>query len=73
MIPATNEISSFFHCNKCMTELPKGMSPREWAELEVGFTELGFQVWCKRHEINVIHMDFEGQKHHANTSAKSTT
>lgn len=66
-IPATNEIRMFFHCRKCLQELPPGTSPQEWAQLEVGWTLLGFQVWCKRHDINVIHMDFEGMKHPANT------
>lgn len=68
-IPNTNEIGSFFHCSRCMHELPSGVSPREWAQLEVGFTTLGIQVWCKRHEVNVIHIDFEGCKHPANLGA----
>lgn len=58
-----NMIVSFFHCKKCMMELPQGMSPREWAQLEVGWTVKGFQVWCKRHDENVINMDFEGMGH----------
>ena len=65
-IPATNEISSFIHCGKCLPEKPDGQSPREWASLEVGFTEIGLQIWCKRHEVNVAHIDFQGQKHPAN-------
>lgn len=67
MIPATNEILQFIHCGLCLDSLPKGKSPRSWAQLEVGFTKLGFQVWCKRHEANVMHVDFEGAKHPANT------
>jgi len=61
-----NVIAAFFHCKKCLQELPFGQSPREWAQLEVGFTEIGLQVYCKRHEINVMHIDFEGQQHPAN-------
>ena len=37
-----------------------GQSPREYAQLEFGFTKPGVQVWCKRHEVNVMHIDFEG-------------
>ena len=44
-----------------------GMSPREYASLEVGFTKEGLQIWCKRHEVNVMHIDFQGQRHPAAT------
>jgi hypothetical protein len=69
-IPATNEIRMFFHCRKCIGSIPPGQSPRTWARLEVGFTKLGIQVWCKRHECNVAHIDFEGQTHPANLAAE---
>lgn len=65
-IPAANSITAFMHCRRCMDELPVGQSPRTFAALEVGFTAMGVQVWCKRHEINVMHIDFEGQRHPAN-------
>ncbi|MEW6304393.1 MAG: hypothetical protein AB1705_13025 [Verrucomicrobiota bacterium] len=65
-IPNDNCIEVFFHCGLCMAEKPPHKSPREWAQLEVGFTRLGLQVWCKRHECNVVHVDFEGVKHPAN-------
>jgi len=67
-IPVTNEIKMFFHCRRCISELPDGMAPREWVRLEAGWTRQGFQVWCIRHEINIIHMDFEGAQHPANTT-----
>jgi hypothetical protein len=66
-----NKIVHFMHCSLCLKELPKGQSPREYAQLEVGFTKEGVQVWCKRHEANVMHVDFEGCKHPANTSRKA--
>lgn len=65
-IPVTKQIAAFMHCGRCLNELPAGVSPREWASLEVGWTEHGLQVWCKRHEINVVHIDFQGAKHPAN-------
>lgn len=66
----TNEldIKKYFHCAKCLDELPKSTSPRDWGQLEIGYTPLGIQVWCKRHEINVVHVDFEGTKHPGNFS-----
>ena len=58
-----SKIELFFHCDKCIKEKPEDISPRDYAELEAGWTEQGFQVWCKRHEMNIIHVDFEGQQH----------
>ncbi len=66
-----NEIVQYLHCAVCLNELPVGLSPREFAQLEVGFTVAGLQVWCKRHEVNVMHVDFQGQKHPANTTRKA--
>jgi len=67
-IPITNEIVMFFHCGLCLEEIPDGVSPQEWARLEIGWTKPGFQVWCKRHDCNVMHMDFEGHRHPANVA-----
>jgi hypothetical protein len=65
-IPATNGILLFFHCRECLEELPLGQSPATWRQISVGFTEIGIQVWCDRHELNICHIDFEGQQHPAN-------
>lgn len=59
------EIQTYFHCAMCLEELPEGMSPQEYSFTESGWTEKGFQVWCQRHNANIIHMDFEGHKHPA--------
>lgn len=67
-ISNTNCIHTFFHCGKCSILRPPDQSMREWAQLEIGFTPLGLQVWCKRCECNVVHVDFEGQKHPANNT-----
>ena len=37
-------------------------SLQEYSKLDVGFTNIGLQVWCRRHEINVCHIDFEGNE-----------
>lgn len=70
-IPRRNSIKMFFHCARCLKEKPSRLSPRDWAKLEIGFTKLGVQVWCKRHEINVVHIDFEGQRHPATMETKA--
>lgn len=68
--PATNEIKLYFHCRKCIGEIPKGQSPQTYARLEVGWTTIGFQVWCRRHNCNCAHIDFEGEQHPANLEAE---
>jgi hypothetical protein len=72
-IPVTNEIGLFLHCRKCVNSVPSGMSPLMWARLEVGWTAIGLQVWCSRHKLNVMHMDFQGQKHPANLLAEAAS
>jgi hypothetical protein len=64
----TREIVTFFGCARCVFEKPSEVAPRDWMRFEVGWTPRGLQVWCVRHDINVIHMDFEGHKHPANTT-----
>ena len=70
-IPRSKSIEAFIHCVKCIQEMPDNMSPKEWAMLEIGWTVLGIQIWCIRHDVNVMHMDFEGHKHPATTSTKT--
>ena len=59
----TNKIHMFIHCKLCLDEFypkPSDLSPREYAQIEVGWTKPGFQIWCKRHEVNVMDVDFDG-------------
>ncbi|HSG88340.1 MAG TPA: hypothetical protein VLA56_03955 [Pseudomonadales bacterium] len=53
-------------CVKCEAEVAAGragaMSLREYTALDVGFTARGFQVWCRRHDQNVVHIDFDGSR-----------
>ncbi len=63
------KIESYLHCVKCLDEKPDDVTPVDWAETMVGWTKQGIQLWCKRHNTNVMHMDFEGHKHPANTGA----
>ena len=74
----TNElaIGAYIHCRLCIEEVKEiadrqgKASPREYAQLEVGWTVPGLQVWCRRHNVNVLHIDFEGQRHPANTTRR---
>jgi hypothetical protein len=67
---AKNNIVAYLHCKKCLDELPGGQSPRDYAAIEVGWTKWGFQAWCKRHEANMLHVDFEGLTHPACTTRR---
>lgn len=65
-IPSTNGIEHYVHCAKCIEELPESESPQSYRRYDIGFSKLGLQVWCTRHDCNIIHIYFEGQKHPAN-------
>ena len=67
------EIAVYFHCGRCLAEKPGDVSPQEWGQLEAGWTPVGLQVWCKRHGVNVIHVDFEGHRHPADITARKET
>ncbi len=74
-----NGIAMFLHCGKCLVEVGAiaeregSASPRDYARLSVGWTAVGLQVWCNRHDANVLHVDFEGYQHPANLTAPKET
>ena len=45
-----------------------GESHKSYSRFEVGWTKQGFQVWCTRHNTNVIHIDFDGQQLEVDTT-----
>lgn len=64
-IPQVNSITRFIHCELCVRDLAAlkesgypTQSPQAYARLEVGWTEIGVQVFCNRHQVNVAHWDF---------------
>jgi len=58
----------FIHCGLCLQERPRTISAMDWARLSVAHTQRGFQVWCERHNVNVMNIDFENYMHPANTT-----
>ena len=66
-----NHITMFMHCGMCVEEKPGSESPENWARLSVGWTKRGIQVWCVRHNCNVLHVDFEGAQHPVNTRRRA--
>ena len=51
-----NQIKGYIHCAECRKELPYGITPKEYQNIEVGWTDFGVQVWCKRHDREVVHI-----------------
>ena len=66
------KIEQFLHCKLCIDEIKAGASnsPRDYARYQVGWTKQGLQVWCIRHDRNVLHVDFEGISHPATMQRK---
>lgn len=69
-----NNISSYIHCGLCFDEwnndpiISQNMSPAQYQKIQAGWTKKGLQIWCNRHDCNIIHIDFEGHKHTADTT-----
>lgn len=75
-IKAELSITSYIHCSRCIDEWlasDRSVSPADYSRTQSGFTELGLQVWCNRHNVNVVHIDFQGARHPANMTVEDTT
>ena len=64
-----------FNCKECVHEYTDGKYGRnksmaEMARLSVGRTKTGIQVWCVRHDINVINCDLPDEHHIMNMPLK---
>ena len=61
-----NQIKEPIVCVKCSDEFMTGQtdakSLQDYSRIDVGFTERGIQLWCQRHQINICHINFNGQK-----------
>ena len=57
-----SEIVSYFHCKQCLSKYLETFGNYE-QKIEAGFTKYGVQAWCKNCNQNIIHIDFQGQKH----------
>ena len=61
-----NQIREPIVCVKCSDEFISGQtdakSLQEYVSVDIGFTNRGLQIWCQRHQLNICHINFEGQK-----------
>ena len=58
-------ITQYVVCSKCADELAALSPPQslqDYAAMDIGFTDYGIQVWCRRHRANIVHIDFQGAK-----------
>lgn len=45
----------YFHCARCISEMPEDQSPREWARLSIAAVNGRIlEVRCVRHDLPVI-------------------
>ena len=59
-----NQLVAVIHCRKCLKEFDDQrmdvlISPADYAELDVGWTSTGIQVWCRRHNYNVLFLELK--------------
>ena len=61
-----NNIKEPIVCETCLKEYQNLHNPditlRDYVKMDVGFTPIGIQVWCQRHEKNICHIDFGGKR-----------
>ena len=61
-----NDIREPVICETCFKEYETFQNPdialRDYVKGDVGFTRIGIQVWCQRHNKNICHIDFEGNR-----------
>ena len=57
-----NQIKEPIVCVKCSDELTQGLtdakSIQDYSRIDVGFTDRGLQIWCKRHQLKMPKADF---------------
>jgi hypothetical protein len=53
-------IERFLHCANCAPKKPANQSMSEWVRIDAGLTADGFQVWCKRCRMEIVHFTPEG-------------
>jgi hypothetical protein len=44
------------------TNEPSEISLQDYTQIDAGLTHLGIQVWCRRHNFNIVHIDFQGHQ-----------
>lgn len=53
--------SMYLHCARCVSEMPKDTSPKDWARLEVAIRDGQIVVSCLRHALHVATFPIDPQ------------
>jgi hypothetical protein len=76
-ITSDHDICNYIHCQACLSEISEFEGDPAYAEiaarhsrLDIGYTHQGIQVWCRRHNCNVVNLDFQGFRPKANTTTR---
>ena len=56
------QIRLYLHCVQCREAQPEDEPPNEFERVKIGWTDRGIQVWCVRHDAEVIHLDLMDRK-----------
>lgn len=68
-LPNTWQIKHVLECKRCTESCPAGTPLQDYVRVSVGLTPYGLQVWCARHQANIVHIDFRGQRLKVNATA----
>jgi hypothetical protein len=60
----------FINCKKCTEQRPSRFSMEEYSRIGVIKTEDGIQIWCVRHDIEIVFFPYEWEKSKFNTICK---
>ena len=58
-------ITNYLACTKCAAEIETLNPPQslqDYSQTDAGFTDWGVQIWCRRHQVNIVHIDFQQQR-----------
>lgn len=68
-LPNTFAIKHVLECKRCAETCPTGWLLQDYLRVTIGLTPQGLQIWCTRHQANVAHFDFAGQRLRVNATA----
>ena len=67
----SNRIEHYLVCELCAQDVAKAnseanvtdeISLQDYTQIDTGLTNRGIQVWCRRHNFNIVHIDFQGHQ-----------
>ncbi len=53
------DIYNYIHCKNCISKIPPGISPREFAKTSIGMVKNGLIFWCDRCNEKILFIEHE--------------